>query len=117
MGGKKTRHVWVLCEAFTLTGDAFAHETIHKSLTPWAGVYPTREACLDALAERVTERVSENYEGLDEEDYDIAADVADVIIGRTGDGECSQYNYSTGDREIVWRVYPMNLRWSDKSKE
>lgn len=104
---KKT--MWILCEAFTLTGDAFAHETIHRSLAPWAGIYPTREACMDALAERVAERVSENYEGLDEEDYDVAADVADVIAGRTGDGECSRYNYSADDREVVWRVYPTEV--------
>lgn len=104
---KKT--MWVLCEAFTLTGDAFAHETIHRSLAPWAGVYPTREACMDALAECVAERVSENYEGLDEEDYDVAADVADVIAGRTGDGECSRYNYSADDREVVWRAYPTEV--------
>ena len=98
-----------MCEAFTLTGDAFAHETIHRSLVPWAGVYPTRGACMDALAERVADRVSENYEGLDEEDYDTAADVADVITGRTGDDMCSRYNYSADDREVVWQVYPTEV--------
>ena len=28
--------VWMLCEAFTLTGDAFGHQTVQKSLTPRA---------------------------------------------------------------------------------
>ena len=110
MSREKTKKtLWVLCEAFTLTYGACNHETIRRSLAPWAGVYPTREACMDALAEHVSERVSENYWGLDEEDYDIAADVAEIMTGRTGDDECSRYNYSTDDREIVWRVYPTEV--------
>lgn len=107
------RTMWVLCEAFTLTGDAFAHETIHRSLAPWAGVYPTREACIDALAGRVGERVGENYEGLDDADDDISADIAEVMDGfvqpdRGNDGY-RRYNYSTDDREVVWRVYPTEV--------
>ena len=109
MGTKKTKRVWVLCEAFTLTGDAFGHETIHKSLTPWACVYPTRKACMDALAKCVVDRVSENYEGLDESDYDLAAEVAEVMTGYTADGKCRRYNYSASDREVVWRVYPVKI--------
>lgn len=107
------RTMWVLCEAFTLTGDAFAHETIHRSLTPQAGIYPTREACMAALELHVRERVRENYEGLDDAEAEIESDVAEVLQGvvhpdRNNDDYC-RYNYSADDREVVWQTYPTEV--------
>ena len=117
--GKKSsekiqRTMWVLCEAFTLTGDAFNHETIHKSLAPWAGVYPTRAECLSALQRHVRERVRENYEGLDDAEAYVEPDVAEVLQGvvypdRNNDEHC-RYNYSADDREVVWQVYPTEVK-------
>lgn len=114
MSCKKTKKtLWVLCEAFTLTGDAFGHETIHKSLTPWAGVYPTSSECMIALQWHVRERVRENYEGLDDADANVETDVMDVLQGvihphKNNDDYC-RYHYSANDREVVWKVYPVEV--------
>ena len=114
MHAKKTKRVWVLCEAFTLTGDAFSHETIHKSLAPWAGVYLTGAECTMALERHVRERVRENYEGMDDMNACVESDVADILQGvvhpdRNNDDYC-RYNYSTDDREVVWQVYPVEVK-------
>lgn len=114
MGTSKTRRVWILCEAFTLTGGAFSHETVHKSLAPWAGVYQTSAECIMALQRHVRERVRENYEGLDDAGREIEFDVAEVLQGvvhpdRNNDDYC-QYSYSTADREVVWQVYPVEVK-------
>jgi len=114
MGSKKTVKVWVLCEAFTLTGDAFNHETVHKSLAPWAGVYPTRVECQIALERHVRERVRENYEGLDDAEAYVEPDVAEVLRGvvypNRNNAEYYRYNYSADDREVVWQVYPTEVK-------
>jgi len=113
MGKKTKKTLWVLCEAFTLTGDAFNNETIHKSLAPWAAVYPTSAECIMALQRHVRERVRENYEGLDDAGAKIELDVAEVLQGvvhpdRNNDDYC-RYNYSADDREVVWQVYPTEV--------
>ena len=105
--------VWMLCEAFTLTGDAFSHQTVHESLAPWAGVYPTCAECMIALQRQVRERVRENYEGLDDAEADIESDVAEILRGvvhpdRQNDEYC-RYNYSADDREVVWQTYPCDV--------
>ena len=113
MPGKKTKNtLWVLCEAFTLTGGAFSRETVHKSLAPWAGVYQTSAECIMALQRHVRERVRENYEGLDDAGREIEFDVAEVLQGVVhpdrNDDYC-QYSYSTADREVVWQVYTTEI--------
>lgn len=114
MSGVKTnKTLWILCEAFTLKGDAFNHETVHRSLAPWAGVYPTRAECMMALQRHVRERVRENYEGLDGVEAEIESDVTEILQGvvhpdRYNDGYC-RYNYSADDREVVWQVYPREV--------
>lgn len=113
MRSKKTKKVlWILCEAFTLTGDAFTHETIHESLTAWAGIYSTHAECMIALQRHVRERVRENYEGLDDAEADVESDVAEILQGVTHPdrhNDYCRYNYSANDREIVWRVYPVKV--------
>lgn len=114
MCNKKTKKtLWILCEAFTLTGDAFNHEMIHGSLALWANVYPTGAKCMIALQWRVRERVRENYEGLDDAEADIESDVAEILQevahpDRNNDGHC-RYNYSANDREVVWQTYPVKV--------
>ena len=102
--------VWMLCEAFTLTGDAFGHQTVHESLTPWS--LPCKDRCtvMRELKECVKERVGENYEGKDDADEDIESDIREVLDNptRLGCGKW-QYSYSTSDREVVWRVYPCEV--------
>ena len=110
---KMKKTLWILCEAFTLTGDASNHETIHQSLAPWAGMYPTRAEAQCALERHVHERVRENYEGLDDAGTEIESDVAGVLQGvvhpdRNNDDYC-KYNYSADDREVVWQVYPTEV--------
>ena len=111
---KTRRTMWILCEAFTLTGDALNHETIHRSLAPWAGVYPTCAECMMALERHVRERVRENYEGLDDAEADVESDVAEILQGvvhpyRNNDRYC-RYNYSANDREVVWQVCPTEVK-------
>ena len=113
------KSVWILCEAFTLTGDVFSHNTVHETLSPWACVYPSFKDSLDALVERVRERVEENYEGRDDADERVKDDVALVLAHGTRSRVCCsaedrkvawrtyayRYCYSTDDREVVWRIY------------
>lgn len=115
---KKTS-MWILCEAFAMTGDASSHNTVHETLSPWAGVYPSFKASLDALVERVRERVAENYEGRDDADEKTEDDVARVLARGDRFAVCRsaedrkvawrtyayRYCYSTDDREVVWRIY------------
>ena len=115
----KKASLWILCEAFTLTGDAFSHNTVHETLSPWAGVYPSFKDSLDALVERVRERANENYEGLDDADEKAEDDVARVLANGDRFTVCCsaedrkvawrtyayRYCYSTNDREVVWRIY------------
>ena len=98
--------VWMLCEAFTLTGDAFGHQTVHKSLTPWSLPCESRKAAMRELEKRVKEHVVENYEGHSGFDERIESDVRDVMASgmRLRRGEW-RYGYSAGDREIVWLIY------------
>lgn len=102
--------VWVLCEAFTLTGDAFGHQTVHESLEPWSLPCESRQAAMRELRQCVRERVIENYEGLGDADDDIRSDI-DEVMGhpqRLGRGR-RKYNYSANDREIVWKIYPCEV--------
>ena len=104
--------VWIMCEAFTLTGDAFGHQTVHESLTPYAVACSSKKACINALCRSVEESVKANYEGLDDDDVDerIASDIKDVLSKPEKRGRgVWQYNYSTDDREIVWRIYPAEV--------
>ena len=102
--------VWIVCEAFTLTGDAFGHRTVHESLEPWSLPFESRKVAMRELEALVKERVRENYEGLDDADEDIKADIRIVMNGRDklGLGEY-RYRYSTCDREVVWRIYPCEV--------
>ena len=109
---KKSR-VWVLCEAFTLTGDAFGPQTVHESLTPYAVACADKKSCIKALRKAVEESVKANYEGLDDDDVDerIASDIKDVLSSPNNRGRgVWQYNYSTDDREIVWRMYSTEVK-------
>lgn len=102
--------VWMLCEAFTLTGDAFGHQTVHESLTPWSLPCKDRHTAMRELRQCVRERVLENYEGRDDADEDIESDIREVLSNptRLGRGKW-QYNYSADDREVVWRIYPCEV--------
>ena len=102
--------VWMLCEAFALTGDAFGHQTVHESLTPWCLPCESRRVAMRELKNAVTEQVAANYEGLDDADEDIESDIRLVLNGedRLGRGKY-QYRYSADDREVVWRVYPCEV--------
>ena len=107
------KKVWIMCEAFTLTGDAFGHQTVHESLTPYAVACADKKACMKALRNAVKESVEANYEGMDDDDVDerIASDIKDVL---SNPGKCGKsvwrYNYSADDREIVWRIYPTEVK-------
>ena len=102
--------VWMLCEAFTLTGDAFGHQTVHESLTPWSLPCKDRRTAMRELKECIKERVGENYEGCDNADEDIEADIRLVMNGRDKLGRGKyQYKYSADDREVVWRIYPCEV--------
>lgn len=100
----------MLCEAFTLTGDAFGHQTVHESLTPWSLPCKDRRTAMRELRQCVRERVLENYEGLSDADDDIRSDIDDVLSKpeKLGRGKW-QYNYSADDREVVWRIYPCEV--------
>ena len=102
--------VWMLCEAFVLTGDAFGHQTVHESLTPWSLSCKDRRTAMRELRQCVRERVLENYEGLSDADDDIRSDIDEVLSNptRLGRGKW-QYNYSADDREVVWRIYPCEV--------
>lgn len=102
--------VWMLCEAFVLTGDAFGHQTVHESLTPWSLPCKDRRTAMRELRQCVRERVLENYEGLSDADDDIRSDIDEVLSDptRLGRGKW-QYNYSADDREVFWRVYPCEV--------
>lgn len=102
--------VWMLCEAFVLTGDAFGHQTVHESLTPWSLPCKDRRTAMRELRQCVRERVLENYEGLGDADDDIRSDIDGVLLNptRLGRGKW-QYNYSADDREVVWRIYPCEV--------
>ena len=100
--------IWIMCEAFTLTGDAFGHQTVHESLTPYAVACVDKNACMKALRKAVKESVKANYEGLYEDDVGewIASDIKDVLSHPDNSVKgVWRYNYSTDDREIVWRMY------------
>ena len=102
--------VWMLCEAFTLTGDAFGHQTVHRSLTPWSLPCESRKAAMRELEKRVKERVVENYEGLDDMDGRIESDIRDVMASGTRLRRGAwRYGYSADDREIVWSIYPCEV--------
>jgi hypothetical protein len=103
--------VWMLCEAFTLTGDAFARQQmVHESLAPWCLPCESRKVAMRELEECVKERVLENYEGLDDADEDIESDIRNVMACGTRLGRSKyEYRYSTDDREVCWRVYPCEV--------
>ena len=103
--------VWMLCEAFTLTGDAFGHQTVHRSLTPWSLPCESGKVAMRELKECVKERVGENYEGRDDADEDIESDIREVLSNPTpglGRGRY-EYRYSKDDREVVWKIYPCEV--------
>lgn len=102
--------VWMLCEAFTLMGDAFGNRTVQMSLTPWSLPCESRKAAMRELERRVKERVVENYEGLDDVDGRIESDIRGVMASgmRLRRGKW-KYNYSADDREVVWRIYPCEV--------
>jgi len=102
--------VWMLCEAFTLTGDAFSNQTVHESLAPWCLPCESRKVAMRELRQWVRDRVIENYEGVYDADDDIRSDIRDVMDGgkKLGRGRY-EYRYSTDDREICWRVYPCEV--------
>ena len=102
--------VWMVCEAFTLTGDAFGHETVHQSLAPWSLPSESRKVDLRELEQCIKERVGENYEGLEDADEDIEADIRLVMNSRDklGPGKY-RYRYSADDREVVWEIYPCEV--------
>ena len=92
--------VWMLCEAFALTGDA----------TPGALPCKDRRTAMRELKARVQERVLENYEGCDNANEDIEADIQLVMNSRDKLGRGKyQYKYSADDREVVWRIYPCEV--------
>lgn len=102
--------VWVLCEAFTLTGDAFGNRTVQMSLTPRGLPCESRKAAMRELERCVKERVVENYEGLDDADGRIESDIRDVMAGRMRLRRGGwRYGYSADDREIVWFIYPCEV--------
>ena len=102
--------VWMLCEAFTLTGDAFGHQTVHESLTAWGLPCASRKAAMRELRQCVRERVIENYEGLDDADDDIRSDIDAVMASRKWVARRRYiYRYSASDREVVWEVYPCEI--------
>lgn len=102
--------VWVLCEAFTLTGDAFGHRTVQMSLTPWSLPCESQKAAVRELEKRVKERVIENYEGLDNACADVDFDISVVLSSPVKLGRSRrQYSYSASDREVVWQVYPCQV--------
>ena len=100
----------MLCEAFTLTGDAFGNRTVQMSLTPCGLPCESRKAAMRELERRVKERVVENYEGLDDVDEAVRSDIREVLGNplRLGRG-IWRYSYSASDREVVWRVYPCEV--------
>ena len=100
----------MLGEAFTLTGDAFGHQTVHESLTPWSLPCKDWRTAMRELRQCVRERVLENYEGKDDAGEDIESDIREVLSSptRLGRGKW-QYNYSADDREVVWRIYPCEV--------
>lgn len=100
----------MLCEAFTLTGDAFGHQTVHESLTPWSLPCESRKVAMRELRNAVKERVLENYEGCDGADEDVESDIRLVFNSRDRFGRGKwQYRYSADDREVVWRIYPCEV--------
>ena len=102
--------VWMLCEAFTLTGDAFGHQTVQKSLAPWGIPCGSREVAMRELEECVKERVIENYEGKDDACADIKFIISVILSSPAKLGRNRwQYSYSADDREIVWQVYPCEV--------
>lgn len=102
----KTR-VWMVCEAFALTED---HTAVHGSMAVWATPCADEKAAMRRLRKAVRERITENYEGLDDARERVRGDMADVMSGRKGDGYGgTAFVYSTDDREIVWRVYPCEV--------
>ena len=102
--------VWMLCEAFTLTGDAFGNQTVQKSLTPWSIPCVSRKVAMRELEECVKERVVENYEGKDDACEDVDFDVSIVLSSPVKLGRSRrQYSYSASDREIVWQIYPCEV--------
>lgn len=102
--------VWMVCEAFTLTGDAFGHETVHQSLAPWGLPCESRKVAMRELEELIKERVGENYEGCDDAEDEIKADIRYIHNSRDKLGRGSwRYRYSADDREIVWKVYPCEV--------
>ena len=99
--------VWMVCEAFTLTED---HTTIHRSMCTWALPCADRKTAMRELRKCVRERVLENYEGCTDGDDDIRCDIDEVLSHPMKPRRGSYvYNYSTSDREIVWRVYPCEV--------
>ena len=108
--------VWMLTEAFALTEDC---SRIHDSLQPWARAYKDRKACFRALKDAIAMAVEANYEGFaapgDDESFEkvegwIEDDIKHVHARRSHTGRgCWRYNYSTDDREVVWRVYPSEV--------
>lgn len=102
--------VWMLCEAFTLTGDAFGHQTVQKSLAPWSLPCESRKVAMRELEQCVKERVIENYEGKDDACADVDFIVSVVLSSPVKLGRSRlQYSYSANDREVVWRVYPCEV--------
>ncbi len=102
--------VWIMCEAFTLTGDAFGHQTVHESLAPWSVPCIDRKTAMRELKKAVRMRVIENYYGLDDADDLARSDIKEVLSSPVKLGrDKTQYNYSTEDREVVWRVFAKNV--------
>lgn len=101
--------VWILCEAFTLTGDAFGHQTVHESIRPWSVACESRKVVMRELKEAVAEAVCGNWEGADA-DEEIESDIRLVMNSKMHLGRgIYKYGYSTSDREVVWMVYPQEV--------
>ena len=106
--------VWMLCEAFALTPEGYgSFGALHDSLTPWCKPCASRRAAMRKLKEAVSNAVSESYEGLEFQDGDddvVRNEIYEVMSNPTRLGRgIWQWNYSTSDREVVWRVYPSEV--------
>ena len=103
--------VWMVCEAFTLTGDAFGHETVHQSLAPWSIACADRKTAMRELENAILARVVENYEGCDDAEAEIREDIRYIRNSRDKLGRgIWRYRYSADDREVVWKVYPCEVK-------
>lgn len=104
---KAKGRVWILCEAFALTG---SHTAVHESIDACAVACGSRKSCMAALETFVKSVVDGSHDGREHAEEYVAQEVEEVLSKPARIGKRTEYRYSADDREVIWKLFPAEVR-------